>query len=133
MTTKGIVAKEKHNMPKYTNNTSIRSNTCNQKRRNTQNASKRPVWPHPLRTQFVLSEVQSVYYFPNLLHLDGCCAGPTQCNLRSHRRRARAPCLITQRTIRPVTSDSQLLQCIGIAKHHGQTPFDFINRLLASA
>jgi hypothetical protein len=35
MTTKGIVAKEKHNMPKYTNKTSIRSNTCNQKRRNT--------------------------------------------------------------------------------------------------
>lgn len=27
MTTKGIVAKEKHNIPKYTNNTNIKSNT----------------------------------------------------------------------------------------------------------
>jgi hypothetical protein len=52
---------------------------CNLKRRNTQNASRRPVWPHPLRTQFVLSEVQSVCYFPDSLQLDGYCAEPTQC------------------------------------------------------
>ncbi len=30
----------------------------------------------PLRTQFVLSEAQSVCYFLDLLQLDGCCAGP---------------------------------------------------------
>jgi len=51
---------------------------CNQKRRK-KIASRRPVWPHPLRTQFVLSEVQSVCYFPDSLQLDGCYAGPIQC------------------------------------------------------
>jgi hypothetical protein len=68
----GLIVKD---LPKMTRFLSY----CNQKRRNTQNASRRSVWPHPLRTQFVLSEVQFVCYFPDLLQLDGCCAGPTQC------------------------------------------------------
>ncbi len=45
------------------------------KRRNTQNASRRPVWP-PLGPSYVLSEAQSICYFPDLLQLGGCCAGP---------------------------------------------------------
>ncbi len=58
-----------------------------------------------LGPSYVLSEAQSVCYFPDLLQLDGCCAGPHNAILRSHTWRVRTSCLTTQQTIRPMTSD----------------------------
>jgi hypothetical protein len=74
------------------------------KRRNTQNASRRPVWPS-LRTQLCPFRGTVCLLSPWLAKTQGLLCRTTQCNFRSHKWSVRTSRTHNTKTIRLVASD----------------------------
>jgi len=83
----------------------------------------------PLGPSYVLSGVQSVCYLPDSLRLKDYYAEPHGATF-DHTDGLSEPHELTTQKLFGMWPQIEHLQCTCIARHRGQTPFHFTNRLL---
>jgi hypothetical protein len=83
----------------------------------------------PLRPSYVLSGAQSVCYLPDSLRLKDYCAEPHSAT-SDHTDGPSEPHELTTQRLFSLWPQIEHPQCTCTARHHGQTPFHFTNRLL---